>query len=182
MLNKETFTNGITILQKMFLNWSFNAKDPIQMQLWYQVFEGLDDKEFMRLIKVYSTTRIHAPNSPNDILMILAEEEEYKWPDPNKAFQAVRLLIRTYGWEWGRADIYMAIKDNEALTKTVKEMESELRQLTVDDTFTPERFKKAYAINLKTMCIRKRDEKLKLGVNKQQAIESDLGKSLPYET
>ena len=183
MLNKETFTNGITVLQKMFLNWTFNSKDPLQMQLWYEAFQGMDDKQFMQVIKTYCTTRIHAPNNPNEILMILAEEEEKNYPDPNKAFEAVRELIRTWGWIWGRRDIYMAIEGNPALVKTVKEMESELRELTADDKYTPERFKKAYAINLKTMCMQKRDQKLRLGAQQQtKAIESDLGRSLPYET
>ena len=183
MLNKETFTKGITVLQKMFLNWTFNSKDPLQMQLWYEALQGIDDKRFMEVIKTYCTTRIHAPNNPNEILMILAEEEEKNYPDPNKAFEIVRELIRTWGWVWGRQDIYLAIKDNPALLKTVKEMESDLRQLTTDDKYTPERFRKAYAINLKVMCMQKRDEKLRLGAQQQtKAIESDLGRSLPYET
>ena len=184
MLNKETFTKGITIIQKMFLNWSFNSKDPLQMQLWYEALQGIEDDKFMDVIKTYCTTRIHAPNCPNDLLMILADDEEKKWPNPNQAFERVRELIRTWGWLWGRQDIYEAIKDNPALVKTVKEMETELRELTSDDTFTPERFRKAYAINLKTMCMRKRDEQLRLTVAAgTQSIESpDLGRALPYET
>ena len=182
MLNKETFINGITIMQKVFLNWTFNAKDPLQIQLWYQVFEGLSDNEFMGVIKTYSTTRIHPPQSPNELLMILAEEEEKKYDDPNKAFERVRQLIRCYGWEWGKEDIYVSIRDNPALYRTVKDMESELWELKSDDTFTPERFRKAYAINLKAMCMRKRDERLKLGVSQPKAIETEMGKGLPYET
>lgn len=183
MLNKETFINGITIMQKMFLNWNFNSKDALMIQLWYQVFEGLSDDEFMKLIKTYCTTRIHAPGSPNEMLQILAEEEEKKWPDPNKAFEAVRSLIRGYGWEYGSGDIYRAIKDNPALTKTVKEMESELRELRSDDNYLPERFRKAYAINLKAMCMRRRDERLKVGASQKPQLESDLGGGyLPYET
>ena len=184
MLNKTTFTKGITVLQKMFLNWTFNSKDPLQMQLWYEALQGIEDDEFMKLIKTYCTTRIHAPNNPNELLMILAEDEETKWPNPNQAFEKVRDLIRTWGWIYGNEDIYDAIKDNPALTKTVKEMESDLRQLTTEDTFTPERFRKAYAINLKAMCLRNRDEKLRIAVaSGQQAIESgSLGRALPYET
>ena len=182
MLNKETFINGITIMQKMFLNWTFNAKAPLQIQLWYQVFEGLSDNEFMGMIKTYSTTRIHPPQSPNELLMILAEEEEKKYDDPNTAFEKVRRLIRSYGFEYGESNIFDHIKDNPALTKTVKDMKSELKQLTYSDTLTPERFRKAYAINLKAMCMRKRDERLKLGVSQPKAIETEMGKGLPYET
>lgn len=183
MLNKQTFTNGITVLQKMFLNWTFNSKDPLQMQLWYEALQGIDDKKFMEVIKTYCTTRIHAPNNPNEILMILAEEEEKNYPDPNKAFERVRQLIRDFGWTWGEEDIYAGIEKNPALTKTVKEFESELRELRTDDKFLPEQFRRAYAINLKAMCMQKRDEKLRLGAQQQtKAIESDLGRSLPYET
>ena len=166
----------------MFLNWTFNSKDPLQMQLWYQVFEGLSDEEFMDLVKTYSTTRIHAPQSPNEMLMILAEAEEKKYEEPNKAFEHVRNLIRDFGWLWGEEDIYAGISDNPALTKTVREFESELRELRTDDKYLPEQFRRAYAINLKTMCMKKRDEKLRLGAQQPTAIESELGKGLPYET
>lgn len=184
MLNKETFTKGITVLQKMFLNWTFNSKDPLQMQLWYEALQGIDDDQFLKVIKTYCTTRVHAPNNPNELLMILAEDEEKKWPNPNQAFEQVRDLIRTWGWIYGEEDIYEAIKDNPALTKTVKEMESDLRQLTTEDTFTPERFRKTYAINLKAMCMRKRDEQLRLTVaTANQAItDGTMGRALPYET
>ena len=183
MLNKETFINGITIMQKVFLNWTFNAKDPLQIQLWYQVFEGLSDEDFMNLIKTYSTTRIHPPQSPNELLMILAEEEEKKYADPNEAFERVRQLIRDFGWMWGEEDIYAGIEKNPALTKTVREFESELRELRADDKFLPEQFRRAYAINLKAMCMRKRDERLKFGATQNpKAIETEMGKGLPYET
>jgi len=182
MLNKETFTKGITVLQKIYLNWTFNSKDPLQMQIWYESFEGLNDDDFMRIIKTFCRTRIKAPGCPNDVLMILAEEEEQKWPEPDKAFNQVRELIRDFGWQYGREDIYAAISDNPALTKTVKDMESDLRELTTDDTYTPERFRRAYAINLKAMCLRNRDDKLRLATKQHEVIESKvIGKSLTYE-
>ena len=184
MLSKKTFLEGVTILQKMFLNWTFNSKDPLQMQLWYEAFKGVEDKKFMDVIATYCKTRIHPPMNPNEILMVLSEEIEKNYLDPDRAFQKVRELIRDYGWMYGSKDIYSAISDNPALTKTVKDMESELRSLTSDDTFTPERFRKAYAVNLKAMCIRKRDEQLSLTANQiHTPIEStSTGGFLPYET
>lgn len=179
MLNKETFTKGITIIQKIFLNWSFNSKDMLQMQLWYKALETLEDDEFMKLIETYCKTRIHAPNSPNDFLLILAEEEEKKYPNPHEAFTKVRELINDYGWSYGRSDIYKAIENNPALTETVREMEPDLRELTINDTFTPKVFRDLYAVKLKTMCLKNRDAKLK--ALKAPVDIKSIGKGMPYE-
>lgn len=177
MLKQETFINGITVLQKFFLKWEFNSKDELQMRIWYNALSAIEDDEFMGLIETYCTSRIHAPSSPNDLLTIMAEEEEKKWPDPFKAFAQVRQLIRDNGWEYGRSDIYEAIRPNVALYKTVKDMEPELRELTTDDKFLPERFRKEYEKQLKIMCIRKRDQKL----SNPQLPSNDTAGFLPYE-
>ena len=103
--------------------------------------------------------------------------------NPEQAFNLVRDLIRDYGWQYGRKDIYSGVKNNPALLETVKEFEYDLRELTVNDQFIPKRFKDAYAIKLKTMCIKKRDEKLRLAASQPAgAIESKtIGNALPYE-
>lgn len=183
MLSKETFIKGITVLQKIFLNWTFNSKDALMVSLWYKALNGIDDNDFLRVIETYCKTRVKAPNSPNELLMILAEEEEKKWPNPEQAFDKVRNLIRTYGWMYGSKDIYHGIQNNPALVETVKEFETDLRELTVTDQFTPKRFKEAYAVKLKAMCMKKRDEKLRIGAGqKVAAIESgSMGRALPYE-
>lgn len=181
MLSKETFIKGITVLQKIFLKWTFNSKDNLQVSLWYKAFEGLDDKEFMKVVEIYCKTRVNAPGSPREILMILTEEEEKKWPNPDAAFNRVRELIREYGWDYGSRDIYNGIKDNPVLLETVKEYEYDLRQLTVDDQFTPKRFKDSYILKLKTMCMKNIDDKLRMGSNNPAMIESQNSNFLPYE-
>lgn len=183
MLNKELFLKEITILKAFYTKWNFNDKDPMQMNVWYQSFAAVDDKDFERIIETFCRTHIHAPESPNEILMILANEEEKKWMNPQQAFNYVRELIRDYGWYYGSKDIYSRIKNNPALFETVKEMENDLQELTDRDQFIPKRFKDIYAVKLKTMCMRKRDEKLRLSASQTPAvIESEIiGKALPYE-
>lgn len=183
MLSKELFLKQITILKVFYTRWNFNDKDSTQMNVWYQAFAAVEDKDFERIISTYCRTRIHAPDSPNEILMILSEEEEKRWMNPEQAFNHVRELIRNYGWVYGSKDIYDGVRNNPALLKTVKEFEYELRELTINDQFTPKRFKDYYAIKLKAMCIRKRDNKLRLAAEQNQnLIESQvIGNALPYE-
>jgi len=183
MLSKEVFLKQITILKVFYTRWNFNDKDATQMNVWYQAFSAVEDNDFERIISTFCRTHIHAPDSPNEILMILSEEEEKKWMNPEQAFNHVRDLIRDYGWQYGRKDIYSGVKNNPALLETVKEFEYDLRELTVNDQFIPKRFKDAYAIKLKTMCIKKRDEKLRLAASQPAgAIESKtIGNALPYE-
>lgn len=178
MLRKETFIKGITILQKIFLKWTFNSKDSVQVNLWYKAFEGLEDREFMKMIETFCKTRVNAPVSPKDILSILVEEEEAKYINPDAAFNKVRLLIREYGWEFGKNDIYNNIRENRALYETVRDFELDLRQMTVNDVVTPKRFKEAYALKLKTICIKNVDDKLRI---KPAEIEAKTSNFLPYE-
>lgn len=183
MLSKETFIKGITILQKIYLNWNFNSKDSLQVSLWYKALNGIDDKDFLRVIETFCKTRIKGPGSPNDILTILSEEEEAKWMNPDQAFNHVRYLIREFGWTYGRKDIYDGVKDNPALLQTVKEFEYDLRELTVNDIFTPKRFKDSYLFKLKVMCTRKRDERLRLEAEQMpdDSKSKIMGRMLPYE-
>lgn len=177
MLNQQIFMNEMKMIKYTYLNWSFNTSDEMQMRIWYGFFSNLSEEEFCRMVETYRTTNIHAPNSPNDLLMVLVEEDEKKFEDPHRAFAKVRQLIRDNGWQYGRQDIYDSIKGNPALYKTVKDMEPELRELTADDKFLPERFRKEYAVQLKAMCIRNRNAKL---TNQQLPPSSTTG-FLPYE-
>lgn len=181
MLSKETFIKGITVLQKIFLNWTFNSKDALMVSLWYKALNGIDDKDFLRVVETYCKTRVKAPNSPNELLMILAEEEEKKWMNPEQAFNLVRELIREYGWSYGSKDIYNGVRNNPALYETVREFEYDLRELTVNDQFTPKRFKEAYAIKLKTMAMKTRDEKLTAAAQVPVIESGSMGRALPYE-
>ena len=177
MLNQQIFMDEMKMIKYTYLNWSFNTSDEMQMRIWYGFFSNLNEEEFCRMVETYRTTNIHAPNSPNDLLMVLVEEDEKKFEDPHRAFAKVRQLIRDNGWQYGRQDIYDSIKGNPALYKTVKDMEPELRELTADDKFLPERFRKEYAVQLKAMCRRNRNAKL----TTQQLPPSAPTGFLPYE-
>ena len=93
------------MIKYTYLNWSFNTSDEMQMRIWYGFFSNLSEEEFCRMVETYRTTNIHAPNSPNDLLMVLVEEDEKKFEDPHRAFAKVRQLIRDNGWQYGRQDI-----------------------------------------------------------------------------
>jgi len=177
MLNQKTFITGMQYLKNFYIKWEFDLTDRTKLEVWYGFLSALDEADFTRIIETYCTTNIHAPQSPNDLIMILVEEDEKNYADPYRAFALVRQLIRDNGWQYGRQDIYDSIKGNPALYKTVKDMEPELRELTADDKFLPERFRKEYAIQLKAMCIRNRNAKL----SNQQLPPSDPAGFLPYE-
>lgn len=177
MLNQQIFMNEMRMIKYTYLNWNFNTADEMQMRTWYGFFSNLSEEDFCRMVETYRTTNVHAPNSPNDLLMVLVEEDEKNYADPYRAFALVRQLIRDNGWQYGRQDIYDSIKGNPALYKTVKDMEPELRELTADDKFLPERFRKEYAVQLKAMCIRNRNAKL----TNPQLPSNDTAGFLPYE-
>ena len=149
MLDQKVFLQGINYLKANYLNWQFDINNDLMIKVWYKKFSNLEPTVYMGLIEKYTELNKFPPNSPAELLELLRDQLTQSELDPNEAWQEVRKLIRRYGFYYGAKEIYEELEDTPALYKTVKEFEGELRNLTVDDTYTPERFKKAYAINLK---------------------------------
>lgn len=149
MLDQKVFLQGINYLKANYLNWQFDINNDLMIKVWYKKFSNLEDAVFMGLIEKYTELNKFAPNSPAELLELLRDQMAQKELDANEAWEEVRRLIRSYGFYYGSKQIYEALEDKPALLKTVRQFEGELRTLMSDDKYTPERFKKAYAINLK---------------------------------
>lgn len=149
MLSQKTFLQGINYLKANYINWGFDLNNNLMISIWYKKFSNLDERDFMELVERYTEVSKFPPNSPADLLDLLRETITAMELSPNEAWAEVVGLIHRHGFYYGRDKIYASLEDKPALKKTVKEYEGELRQLMVDDKYTPERFKKAYTINLK---------------------------------
>lgn len=149
MLDQKVFLQGINYLKANYINWGFDLNNDLMLKVWYKKFSNLEASVFMGLVEKYTELHRFAPNSPAELLDLLREQITQKELTNGEAWEEVVRLIHRYGFYYGRDKIYAALADKPALLKTVKEFEGELRSLQVDDSYTPERFKKAYAINLK---------------------------------
>lgn len=149
MLDQKVFLQGINYLKANYLNWGFDLNNDLMLKVWYKKFSNLEPSVFMELIEKYTELHKFPPNSPAELLDLLREHITQRELTHGEAWEEVIRLIHRYGFYYGREQIYEALADKPALLKTVKEFESELRCLQIDDSYTPERFKKAYAINLK---------------------------------
>lgn len=149
MLDEKVFLQGINYLKANYINWGFDVNNNLMLKVWFKKFSNLEPNVFMGLVEKYTEINKFAPNSPAELLDLLRESIQQKELDTNEAWSEVIKLIHNYGFYYGREKIYKALEDKPALKKTVVEFESDLMNLTTDDTYTPERFKKAYAINLK---------------------------------
>ena len=149
MLDQKTFLQGINYLKANYLNWQFDINNDLMLKVWYKKFSNLEDAVFMGLVEKYTELNKFAPNSPAELLELLRDQMAQKELDANEAWEEVRRLIRRHGFFYGSKQIYEELEDKPALLKTVRQFEGELRTLMSDDKYTPERFKKAYAINLK---------------------------------
>ena len=149
MLDQKTFLQGINYLKANYINWGFDLNNDLMLKVWYKKFSNLADQDFMELVERYTELNKFPPNSPADLLELLRETIKNKELSANEAWAEVVGLIHRYGFFYGRDRIYAALEDKPALKKTVREYEGELRRLMEDDKYTPERFKKAYEINLK---------------------------------
>ena len=186
MLSAEKFIAGMTFLKKNYIGWQFDTKDEMQVKLWYSAFKNLTDERFNELIKDYIATNDKPPMCIRDLTDILVDKiySTAKIP-PEKAFEIVRDIVSDCGgWDYGgKADIYKKLKSYpSSLVETVKEFEDTLRTMSFNDTYTIDRFRKAYAIRLRASAIREVDKRLGIAIAEPK-LPSALGTSaLPYET
>ena len=149
MLDQKVFLQGINYLKANYLNWQFDINNDLMLKVWYKKFSNLETNVFMSLLEKYTELNKFPPNSPAELLELLRDQITQQETSANEAWQEVLTLIQRYGFYYNRNKIFAALEDKPALKKTVAEFERELTNLTTGDTYTPERFKKAYEINLK---------------------------------
>lgn len=148
-MKQETYLQIINMLKACYINWNFDLNNDIMLKAWYKKLENLDDKLAIHLIEQYTDTQKYPPQSPAELISYMQELMTKKELSSTDAWQKVLDLVRQYGFTYNRETIYKKIANDPALTKTVKEFESELRNLKTDDVFLPQKFKKAYEENIK---------------------------------
>lgn len=183
MLSVESFITGMDALKKCYIGWQFDTKDEIQVKLWYSAFKNTSDDQFNSIIKEYIAHNEYPPKCIKNLTDILVDKmcEQAKIP-PEKALFFVRDVISDCGgWEYeGREEIYEKLKAYPALYKTVKEFEATIRTMAVNDSFTADRFRKAYEQKLRDSATARVDTLLGLNIPDNSRI---LGAAaLPYET
>ena len=167
MLSQEKFISGMEILKAAYIDFKFDTSNEMQVKVWYSVFKNLSDEAFINMIKDYYPINQHPPKCPRDLTSIIVDrivaDEKIK---PEAALNTVREIVSNCGgWDYGgRAEIYQALKKHPALYDTVHEFEAELRRMNIDDTYTADRFRKAYEVKLRAGAIRKVDTALGLKV------------------
>lgn len=149
MLEQKVFLQGINYLKANYLNWAFDINNDLMLKVWYKKFANLEASTFMGMIESYTEYNKFPPNSPAELLEIIRGELEKKELDANEAWQETLRLISKYGIFYGKDKIYAELETKPALKKTFIQFERELASLRQSDTYTPEAFKKAYAVNLK---------------------------------
>ena len=156
----------MTLLKKNYVGWQFDTKDEIQVKLWYSAFKNLTDEQFESLVKDYIANNEYPPKCIKNLTDIYVDRQiQYAVVPPEKALALVREIVTDCGgWEYGKRDIYAKLRRYPTLYDTVKEFESELRNLRVDDTYTADRFRKAYEVKLRTGAIRQVDTALGLNI------------------
>lgn len=167
MLSLKTFITGMETLKKGYIGFDFDTKDEMQVKVWYSVFKGLTDEQFKNIVVEYYAHNKYPPKCARDLTEIIVdnvvERAEIK---PNNALDTVREIVSNRGgWEYGgRSEIYQDLKKYPALSETVHEFEAELRRMNVGDTYTADRFRKAYEIKLRTKVINQVDAALGLKI------------------
>ena len=184
MLSVQSFITGMELLKSCYIGWQFDTKDEMQVKVWYSAFKNLTDDQFKSLIKDYYVHNKQPPKSVRDLTDILVDKfyATAKIP-PEKALRVVKdIICDCGGWDYGgKAEIYKKLQAYPvSLLETVKEFESSLMNMSFNDPFTAERFRKAYAIRLRASAIREVDKRLGLAI--PEGNKSLGAAALPYET
>lgn len=173
MLSKEVFLSGMKALKKGYIGWEFDLADKDQVTFWYSAFKGLSDEQFKAMITEYYAHNQFPPKCARDLTTVLVDKVVSNAKiKPENALNTVREVISNCGgWAYeGRAEIYEALKKHPALYETVHEFEGELRNMSVDDTYTADRFRRAYEIKLRTGAIRQVDKVLGLNMPDEKKL------------
>lgn len=182
MLSVKTFITGMQMLKKVYIGWQFDIEDKMQVELWYSAFKNLTDERFNDLIKDYITKNEYPPKSIKSLTDIYVERQvKYAKIQPEKALDTVRDIVSDCGgWEYGgKADIYAKLKRYPELYETVREFEDTIRNMTSGDTYTADRFRKAYEQKLWEYATNNVNEFLGLSISNSNILGSA---ALPYET
>ena len=182
MLSQEKFISGMEILKASYLDFKFDTGNEMQVKVWYSVFKNMSDEGFINMIKEYYPRNHYPPKCPRDLTVIIVDgivaKEKVK---PEIALDYVRDIVSECGgWAYeGRGEIYEKLKRYPALSETVHDFESDLRRMSADDTYTADRFRKAYEFKLRTKAIRQVDTALGLNIpDNSKLLESGF---LPSE-
>ena len=183
MLSAQSFMTGMEMLKKCYIGWQFDTKDEMQVNLWYSVFKSTTDEQFMSIVKEYIARNDYPPKCIKNLTDILVDKAlgQAKIP-PERALHYVKDVISDCGgWEYGgRTDIYRKLEKYPALSKTVKEFEATIQTMRSDDTYTADRFRKAYEQNLRDAATTRVD--LLLGIKVPENSQIFGQAALPYET
>ena len=183
MLSVQSFITGMELLKRCYIGWQFDTKDEMQVKLWYSAFKNTTDTQFNSIIKEYIAHNDHPPKCIKNLTDILVDKalEQAKIP-PEKALHFVRDIISDCGgWEYGgKKDIYKKLEAYPSLYKTVREFEDTIKTMQSNDSFTADRFRRAYEQNLRDNATARIDTLL--GLNVPGGAQVLGAAALPYET
>lgn len=183
MLSVQSFVSGMELLKKCYIGWQFDIKDELQVKLWYSAFKNTTDEQFNSIIREYIAHNEYPPKCIKNLTDILVDKAllQAKIP-PEKALHFVRDIISDCGgWEYGgRTDIYRKLEKFPALSKTVREFEDTIKTMQSNDSYTADRFRKAYEQNLRDAATTRVDTLLGIKVPENSQIFGQA--ALPYET
>lgn len=182
MLSQEKFISGMEILKAAYLDFKFDTSNEMQVKVWYSVFKNMADEAFIAMVKEYYPQNQHPPKCPRDLTTVLSDKMVSRAKvKPEIALDYVRDIVSECGgWAYdGREEIYEKLKKYPALMETVHDFEADLRRMSSDDTYTADRFRKAYEFKLRVRAIRQVDTALGLNIpDNSKLLESGF---LPSE-
>ena len=181
MLTQKTFIAGMGALAKGYVGWQFNLNDTVQVNFWYAALKNLTDEQFNWVIKKYYEQNRKPPTCVKDLTEVIANDYFKRAKiKPERALEFVRGVINEKGgWEYGgKTEIYKELSKYPTLCETVKEFEDTIKNMSANDTYAADRFRKAYEERLYTSAVSKVNQFLGIKAEPTQALGTS---ALPYE-
>ena len=148
-LSKPMFAQQMETLNAFYVNLKVDLDNPLVVNVWYRVFENIDDKTFEQLVNSYCLNNIYPPQSPTHLIQHMKDMALQGELSGEEAWEIGYGMVKQCGFDM-RTAIDRLEKDNKkVIADTLNEIRSSFIGLeTASVPYVRKNFIEIYKINV----------------------------------
>jgi hypothetical protein len=132
-LSKVVFAKQMETLNAFYVNLKVDLDNPLVVNVWYRVFENIDDKTFEQLIESYCLNNIYPPQSPTHLIQHMKDMALQGELSGEEAWEIAYESVKKHHYAVEDACTDLSNQGKVAIANSLKEMKSRFRNLYTDD-------------------------------------------------
>ena len=148
-LSKAMFAQQMETLNAFYVNLKVDLDNSLVVNVWYRVFENIDDKTFEQLIESYCLNNIYPPQSPTHLIQHMKDMALQGELSGEEAWEIGHDMVKRCSFDM-RTAIDRLEKDNKkVIADTLNEIRSSFIGLeTASVPYVRKNFIEIYKINV----------------------------------